>query len=167
LLCRNSNMMKSKRVAIQGGKASFHDMAARQYFTDARIELSECRTFRQQVKQLVDGEVDYIVMAIENTLAGSILPNYGLLLNSPVTIIGEVYLRIQQNLMALPGQKLTDIKKVMSHPMALHQCNEFLENHPELMSFETHDTADSAREIREKEQGGSCSHRRRFGCRNL
>ena len=145
-------MKKQTRAAIQGGKASFHDMAARQYFSGHDIELSECRTFRQQVQQLVAGEVDYVVMAIENTLAGSILPNYGLLQNSPVTIIGEVYLRIQQNLMALPGQQLAGIKTVMSHPMALHQCSEFLESHPELMSLETHDTADSAREIREKEQ---------------
>ncbi len=147
-------MSKITKIAIQGGKASFHDMAARQYFADAQVDICECRTFREQIQQLLAGDVDRVVMAIENTLAGSILPNYALLQSSPTHIIGEVYLRIEQNLMALPGQKLTDIRNVKSHPMALHQCSEFLESHPEIVSNESHDTADSAREIKEQNQKG-------------
>ena len=106
------------------------------------------------MQALVEGEAGYAIMAIENTLAGSILPNYFLLERSPVKIIGEVYLRIEQNLMALPGQKLAEIEFVKSHPMALHQCSDFLEAHPHLRGIETYDTAESAREIREQAQKG-------------
>lgn len=138
------------KIAIQGGKASFHDMVTRQYFKDQPVELVECRTFRQQCSYLIEGTVDFVVMAIENSLAGGILPNYSLLERFPFKIIGERYLHIKQNLMALPGQTLQDITLVRSHPMALHQCSEFLEQHPHLHGEETHDTADSAREIREQ-----------------
>ncbi|MFQ5648987.1 MAG: prephenate dehydratase [bacterium] len=142
------------KIAIQGGRASFHDMAARAYFADTEIELKACRTFRQQIQDLLAGEVACAVLAIENTLSGSILPNYSLLQNAAVTIAGEVYLHIRQNLMALPGQALADIEWVKSHPIALHQCSEFLEDHPHLRSVETHDTAESAREIREQRETG-------------
>ncbi len=138
------------RIAIQGGKASFHDLVARQYFPGHELALVECRTFRQQCTYLQAGQVDFVVMAIENSLAGGILPNYTLLQRFPFTIVGERYLHVKQNLMALPGQTITDIKIVRSHPMALHQCNEFLEQHPHICGEESHDTADSAREIREK-----------------
>lgn len=142
------------KVAIQGGRASFHDMAVRNYFGENSIQLSECRTFRDQFVQLMEGEVDYVVMAIENSLAGSILQNFSLIEKFKVQIIGEVYLRVQQNILALPGQTLADINMVWSHPMALHQCNEFLEAHPNLRSVEKFDTAESAREIREKKLNG-------------
>ena len=146
--------MNSTKIAIQGGRASFHDLAACQAFPNHRVEIIPCGTFRKQMQTLVESAADYAVMAIENTLAGSILPNYGLLERSSVTIIGEVYLRIEQNLMALPGQKLADIEFVKSHPMALHQCSDFLEAHPHLRGVETDDTAESAREIREQNQKG-------------
>lgn len=142
------------KIAIQGGPASFHDMAARTFFRDQGFDLSPCRTFRQQIQQLLASEVDFVVMAIENTLSGCILPNYHLLLDSDVTIIGEVYLHIQQNLMALPGQTLGQIRSVESHPIALHQCSDFLEAHPAIVPVETHDTADSARNIGESNAKG-------------
>lgn len=142
------------KIAIQGGKASFHDLAVKIYYHDTTTELVECRTFRQLCIAIKDGEADAAVMAVENTLAGSILPNYALLEEYPVTITGEIYLHIRQNLMALPGQKLTNIASVRSHPMALMQCSNFLEDHPQLKSIETFDTAESAREIREKNWPG-------------
>lgn len=143
-----------KRIAIQGGEASFHDMAARAYFTERPIDLIECTTFRQQFVEIVEGRAEYAVMAIENSLAGSILPNYALLEEFPVSIVGETYLPIQQHLMALPGQSLANITTVRSHPMALHQCSRFLHSREHLASIETHDTAQSAQEIREKNLKG-------------
>lgn len=142
------------KIAIQGGEASFHDMAAREHFKGSEIDLIECWTFRQQCTALAKGQADRAVMAIENSLAGSILPNYGLLEEFPIIIVGEIYLQIQQHLMALPGQQLSDIKSVRSHPMALHQCSDFLETHSQIRSVETHDTAASAGEIREKNLQG-------------
>ncbi len=142
------------KIAIQGGEASFHDMAVREHFTDSEIDLIQCWTFRQQCTELAKGRADCAVMAIENSLAGSILPNYGLLEEFPITIVGEIYLQIQQHLMALRGQRLSDIETVRSHPMALLQCSNFLENHSQIRSVETHDTAESACEIREKNLKG-------------
>lgn len=142
------------KIAIQGGQASFHDMAARQYFTEGQFELLECQTFRQMCRRLLEKEADLGVMAIENSLVGSLLPNYALLQEYPFFVIGETYLHIQQNLMALPGQSLADIQYIRSHPMALHQCSDFLESHPEIRVIESFDTAESAREISEKEMKG-------------
>jgi len=136
----------NKKIAIQGTEASFHDMAAREYFGSA-IDLVECRTFRQQCRELVADGSDYALMAIENSLVGSILPNYGLLEEFPIEIAGEVYIRIQQHLLALPGQRLADIASVCSHPIALQQCSEFLESQPQIRCIESHDTAASAKEI--------------------
>lgn len=136
----------NKKIAIQGTEASFHDVAAREYFGSA-IDLVECRTFRQQCRELVADGSDYALMAIENSLVGSILPNYGLLEEFPIEIAGEVYIRIQQHLLALPGQRLADIASVRSHPIALQQCSEFLESQPQIRSIESHDTAASAKEI--------------------
>ncbi|MFQ5638203.1 MAG: prephenate dehydratase [bacterium] len=144
----------SLKVAIQGGQASFHDMAVRQYFKGHSIELCECRRFRQQCIEVVEKNVDCAVMAIENSLSGSFLANYTLLQEFPLRITGEIYLRIQQNLMALPGQALSDIQSVHSHPMALHQCSNFLDGHTQIRCVETFDTAESAREISEKKLKG-------------
>ncbi|MCK6622066.1 MAG: hypothetical protein HUU32_09275 [Calditrichaceae bacterium] len=138
------------KVAIQGGQASFHHLAARQYFNGQEFEMAECRTFRQLCQVLQNGKADRAVMAIENSLLGSILPNYALLQEYSFHISGETYLHIRHNLMALPGQSLKDIRFVCSHPLALLQCSEFLEQHPRLRAQESFDTAESAREIREK-----------------
>lgn len=137
------------KISIQGERTSFHDMAAQTYFGKA-VEILECITFQEVCQTLADLRCDHAVMAIENTLVGSILPNFGLIQRFPVTIEGELYLRIEQNLMALPGQSLEAIRVVRSHPMALQQCSNFLERHPNLKLLEAFDTAGSAREIREK-----------------
>lgn len=144
----------TKRIAIQGIEASFHDMAAHQFFSDIAIEVFPCRTFEQLCKSVAAGDCDFGLMAIENSLVGSILPNYNLLGKYPLQVTGETYLHIEQNLMALPGQKLQDIHSVRSHPMALHQCSEFLEKHPSIRGVETFDTAESARDVQQQQLSG-------------
>ena len=147
-------MNKNITVAIQGGIASFHDLAARQYFHEQTITPLACKTFRQVVLAVEKGTVDYGIMAIENSLVGSILPNYTLLQQFPVSIVGEFYLPIHHQLLALPGQQLKDLRMVRSHPMALQQCSDYLESQPQLQQVEWEDTAESAREIAEKNESG-------------
>jgi prephenate dehydratase len=142
-------MLNTLKIAIQGGPASFHDVVAQQYFAGQDIQVLPCMTFQRVCAAVKNREADYGVMAIENALAGSILGNYSLLQEYPVSITGEAYLPIEQNLLALPGQSLADIKLVRSHPMALLQCTNFLEEHPHIQALESADTAESAREIRE------------------
>ena len=142
------------KIGIQGVKAAFHDVAARQYFDTDKIELSEFRDFRSMSQAVAKEEVDYAMMAIENTLAGSLLPNYGLLEEFNLNIIGEEYLRIQMQLMALPGEQLQDITQVLSHPIALSQCGVFLEKYPSWKVTEADDTASSAMLISKKELKG-------------
>lgn len=144
------------KISIQGERASFHDMVASRYFSQ-ELEIVECRTFTEVCQTLVDGQVDQAVMAIENTLVGSILPNFALLNQFEVTITGEAYLRVEQNLMALPGDTLETITTVRSHPMALLQCSRFLEQHPHLTGLESFDTAGSAREIKEQRLSGTAA----------
>ncbi len=138
--------MTKRHIAIQGAEASFHHQVAIEYFSKD-IDILECRSFVQVCEALQNGQVDNAVMAIENTFTGSLLPNYGLLQNYPLHIIGEYYLHIEQHLMALPGQRIQDIEYVHSHPIALNQCNWFLEQHPHLIAIEKYDTAGSAQEI--------------------
>ena len=147
----------STRVAIQGGQASFHHVAANLYFGKDGLELCESRTFRQQCLAVVERRADVAVMAIENSLTGSILPNYVLLQRFQLHIQGEIYLRIKQNLMALPGQELSDIHTVRSHPIALEQCSDFLSETPQINCIESFDTAESAREIRESNLLGAAA----------
>jgi prephenate dehydratase len=141
-------------IAIQGGPASFHDVVAQRYFAPTEIQSLPCMTFQRVFASVKNGEADFGVLAIENSLAGSILGNYSLLHDYPVSIIGEAYLPIEQNLLALPGQSVKDIRVVRSHPMALLQCSNFLEEHPHLQALEAADTAESAREIRENNLTG-------------
>lgn len=145
------------KIAIQGGKASFHDEAVQLYFGENNHELIECATFRGLCNNLANGDADLAVMAVENTLAGSILPNYGLINEYSFHISGEVYLHIVQNMMALPGQKLQDIATVKSHPMALNQCSKYLEELQWIRGIESEDTAESAREISEKQLTGTAA----------
>lgn len=105
------------------------------------------KTFRDMVTTLKDRRSDYGIMAIENSLAGSIIPNYNLIIHSNMHITGEIYLRIKQNLVALPGVELTDIREVFSHPMAILQCQEFFDSYPHIRLIESIDTALSAEEI--------------------
>jgi prephenate dehydratase len=142
------------KVAIQGVKACFHDVAARKYFASQgvpEIQPVECSTFGRLGIALKTGEADFAVMAIENTIAGSILPNYSLLETHGFKILGEVYLRIEMCLLALPSQELKDIRFVQSHPMAILQCQEFLSTLPEAKAVEASDTAESAKEIQAKQ----------------
>ena len=142
-------VMKKLKIGIQGIKASFHDMAARAHFDQREIELVEIRDFRALSEATAKGEIDYAVMAIENTIAGSILPNYGFIEEFGLKILGEEYLRISMQLLALPGTILTDIEEVISHPMALRQSMKFLKDHPSWKISEVNDTAASAKKIKQ------------------
>ncbi len=150
----NEIIPKVKRIAIQGGYGAFHEIAALKYFENDEIEIVPRNTFKDLFKALKTGHVDYGITAIENSLAGSILPNYTLLLESNMTIIGEIYLRIKQNLVALPGQDIKDIKEVYSHPMAILQCQKFFEEYPHIKLIDSADTALSAKEIADKQLTG-------------
>ncbi len=136
----------STRITIQGYEGSFHQVAA-QLFHGRNVEVIPCDTFRDVVKIAANKkESDGGVMAIENSIAGSILPNYNLLQKSNLKIIGEIYLQIRQNLLVNPGVKLEDIKEVHSHTMALQQCYGFLDKYKWKL-VETDDTALSAKHI--------------------
>ncbi|PHQ62561.1 MAG: prephenate dehydratase [Maribacter sp.] len=138
------------KIAIQGIKGSNHHQVAREYFGDD-IELAECRSFDAVVDMLLDESVDKGVMAIENSIAGSIIPNYALVYHNNLHIIGEHYLSIHHNLMALKGQGITDITEVRSHPMALLQCKKFFKDYPNIKLVEDVDTAETAKCIQEQQ----------------
>jgi prephenate dehydratase len=150
------------KVGIQGVRASFHDVAARLWCEGQEIQAVECPSFPKLAAALRDGDADLCMMAIENSIAGSILPNYSLLETHGFKIVGEVYLRIEHSLMALPGQKIGDLMTVQSHPMALLQCEDFLFAHPGLKAIEASDTAESAKEIadRKLKGAGAIAHKR-------
>ncbi|HRT34375.1 MAG TPA: prephenate dehydratase [Bacteroidales bacterium] len=148
MLRDNRKDYESKKVAIQGIKGSFHEVAACRYFSQCQLDIIECETFEEIISSLCNRKADYGVMAIENTVAGTILRNYELLRDNPVRIIGEEYLRIKQNLLCFPGQQLKDISEVHSHHMAISQCREFFKQYPSIKLVESVDTAQSAKEIR-------------------
>jgi len=137
------------RVGIQGGAGSFHEISSLFHFG------SECEnvafdSFSKLVDAIDSNELDAGLMAIENTVAGSLLPNYALLKDKNIQIIGEILLRIEQNLLSLPNQSIEDIHEVHSHPMALQQCAKFFKQYPHIKLIESDDTANSARRIAEK-----------------
>jgi len=135
-----------KSVAIQGVKGSFHHIVSQQYFGN-NIALQECLSFDNAVQSLLDEKTDAVIMAIENSIAGSIIPNYALIDNHNLHIVGEQYLDIQHNLMALPNQSIEAITEVYSHPMALLQCKDFFKKHPHIKLIEDKDTAEVAQRI--------------------
>lgn len=137
-------------IAIQGIKGSNHHQVAKDYFGD-NVDLVECLSFDFLVDQLLQGKADKGVMAIENSIAGSIIPNYALVYHNNLHIIGEHYLNIHHNLMVLKGQKIEDIEEVRSHPMALLQCKEFFRAYPHIKMVEDVDTAETAKQIQEKQ----------------
>lgn len=143
-----------KRIAIQGIEGSFHDIAAHRFFEGEEVELVCCNTFEEMFARL-KVERDLLgLMAIENTIAGSLLHNYELLRESGMTIVGEHKLRIRHSLMCLPDESWEDLKEVNSHPVALMQCRQFLNRHPEFKIVETGDTAGAAADIsRERRHG--------------
>ena len=136
----------TKRISIQGFEGCFHQLAARQFFGN-NVQVVYCASFKELVKTAADKKnADGAVMAIENSIAGSILPNYNLLLKSNLKITGEIYLQINQHLLVNPGVKLSDIREVHSHPMAIQQCFGFLDKYNWKL-IETEDTALSAKHI--------------------
>ena len=136
-----------KRIAIQGSIGSFHDMAAHQYFNNEQIQLICCSTFEQVFENIKRDPTVIGMLAIENTIAGSLLHNYELLRNSGTTIVGEYKLHIEHSICCLPDDTWETIKEVHSHPVALMQCRNFLENHPDLKAVEASDTAGAAKMI--------------------
>jgi prephenate dehydratase len=138
-----------KIIAIQGVQGSFHHLVAQEYYHQ-EVEVLECMSFAELTKSLIKGEANEGVMAIENSIAGSILPNYALIDENNLKVVGEHYIPIDMNFMAMPGQKIENIKKVYSHPMALLQCKEFFKKYPHIKLIEDSDTAEVARRISEK-----------------
>ena len=141
-----------KKIAIQGVKGCFHEQAARLFYQEhGNIvpQTVECLTFDDLYKSIDKGVADAAVMAIENTVSGGLLPNFELLRKYDRKIKGEVFLRIQQNLMALPGQTIEDIKEVRTHYMAINQTREFFKDYPWIRLVESEDTAKSAADVAE------------------
>ena len=138
----------ARRVAIQGYKGCFHEQAARLFYGDLPVEVKECDTFPGLFQALDEGQADAAVMAIENTVSGGLVHNFELLRAQQRSVKGEVYIRIQQNLMALPGQRLEDIREVRTHYMAINQTRPWFEkNAPWMKISESEDTAKSAAEV--------------------
>lgn len=139
-----------KKIAIQGVKGCFHEQAARLFYEkhgNVAPDIVECLAFADLYKSMDTGEADAAVMAIENTVSGGLLPNFELLRKYDRKIKGEVFLRIQQNLMALPGQSIEDIKEVRTHYMAINQTRQFFKDYPWIRLVESEDTAKSAAEV--------------------
>lgn len=136
------------KIAIQGIKGSNHHQVAKDFFGED-IELLECMTFDAIIDHLLDGTADKGIMAIENSIAGSIIPNYNLVYHNKIHVIGEHYLSIHHNLMVLRGTTMEDVKEVHSHPMALLQCKEFFKDYPHIKLVESVDTAETAKRIKE------------------
>jgi len=146
-----------KRVAIQGGLGAYHEIAARHYFKGEELEIVPCHTFRDIFAEADKDPMLVGVMAIENTIAGSLLQNHDLLKMNHLQIAGEHKLRITHSLAALPGQSIQDIKEVMSHPIALMQCEDFLDTLPGIKVVEHDDTALAAKEIRDSQLSGTAA----------
>ena len=143
-----------KKVAIQGFEGSYHDIATRLFFKNEETELICCETFGEVFDALAADSETIALVAIENTIAGSLLHNYELLRNSGMAIVGEQKLRIAHCICCLPDEDWADLHEVHSHPVALAQCEAFLQRHPELKAVQAEDTALSAKEIKEKHLKG-------------
>lgn len=151
-----------KRVAIQGGLGAYHGIAAELFFNSEEVEIVPCATFRSIFTTIKKNPNVIGIMAIENTIAGSLLPNYELLKSYKLPIAGEYKLRISHCLAAWPGQTIHDVREIQSHPMALMQCHEFLTTLPGVKVVEHEDTALAARDIQMHALTGSaaiCSER--------
>jgi len=147
--------MKNQKIIVQGVAGCFHEEAAHKYFGDFPLEIIPARTFSDLASTLVSNAQDHLaIIAIENSIAGSLLQNYRIIRENHLRVIGEVYLRIKHNLMALPNQSMEDIKEVHSHPMALNQCLDFLREYPHIRLVEKEDTAQSAHNIIVKKMQG-------------
>ncbi len=138
-----------KKVAIQGLKGSFHHEAANHFFGE-HLTLIECEDFPTMIRSVTEGKADQGIMAIENSLAGCIIPNYNLLRTHDVEVIGEVGIRVRMNVMALPGTRGEEIDEVHSHQMAIRQCGNFFNDYPTIKVVESFDTAGSAKKIQQE-----------------
>ncbi|MCB9360341.1 MAG: prephenate dehydratase [Flavobacteriales bacterium] len=137
------------RIAIQGIEGCFHQIAANKHF-EKEVDVLCCESFPSLITEVEKGtNCDLAIMAIENTIAGSILQNYKLLQQSSLKIIGEVYIPIVQNLIGIPGVKLSEIEEIHSHPMAIYQCSDFLSSFKNVKVIETDDTAASVKRIKD------------------
>lgn len=145
---------KPVKVLIMGGYGTFHEIAALHYFSNVPAEIYPSNSFQDMFNQMKDNAADYGISAIENSVAGSILPNYNLISDSDLQIVGEIYLRVCQNLVALPGQTIDDLKEVYSHPMAILQCQAFFEKYPHIKLIDSRDTATCIRDISLNNQKG-------------
>ena len=143
-----------RKVAIQGVIGSFHDIAAHKFFEDEPIEIVCCDTFEQEFEEMKQDSNLVALIAIENTIAGSLLHNYELLRESGMQIVGEHKLRISHSIMCLPEDNWEDITEVNSHPVAFMQCRRFLNQHSHLKVVETDDTAGAAKDISENQLHG-------------
>ncbi|WP_246255653.1 prephenate dehydratase [Cyclobacterium plantarum] len=146
-------MEKQLKIAIQGVLGSFHHQVAQQYFGES-IAVFGFNTFEEVAKSVENGTVDFAVMAIENSIAGAILPNYDIIDRHDLFVVDEYYLPISHNLMALPGQQLSAIREARSHPMALLQCKHFFASHPGILPVDDVDTAYVAKVIAEQKLQG-------------
>ena len=146
-----------KRITIQGEAGCFHDATAHEYFAGEDIETIACPSFREMFDMLHADSNLIGTLAIENTIAGSLLQNHELLRGSDLTIVGEHKMYISQSLAALPGQELKDIHEVVSHPIALMQCEDYLLQHPWMKMVEGYDTAGCAKQIAERSSMGSAA----------
>ena len=136
------------KIAIQGGQGSFHHEAVNELFKGQEYTIIDKDHFRGVAESLVKKESDFGLIALENSIAGCILPNYNLIKNNNLKIVGEIYLPIEHNLMVLPGVKIEDVHEIYSHSMALLQCEDFLNQYPEIKRIDYVDTANSAKKIR-------------------
>ncbi|MCF0176708.1 MAG: prephenate dehydratase [Bacteroidales bacterium] len=142
-----------KTVAVQGFHGCFHEQAARLFYQKVEGEVPrvlECDSFDQLFTSIEGGKADAAVMAIENTVSGGLLPNFEIMRKYGKKIKGEIFLRIVQNLMAMPGQKIEDIREVRTHYMAINQTRPFFKDYPGIRLVESEDTAKSAKEIAEQ-----------------
>lgn len=144
----------NKTIAIQGYRGCFHQEAAAKYFNSKELTVLECDTFNKLGEAISNEVAPVAIMAIENSIAGSILQNYRILRENDFTIVGEVFLRIVHNLMALPGETIKELKEASSHPMAINQCLQFFKKHPHIKLVESHDTALSAKVVSEQKLRG-------------
>jgi len=144
-------MSVDKRIIIQGIEGCFHQEAAQQFFNTPEVDTVPADSFDELADILQRHEADHMaIMAIENSIAGSLLQNYRILREREFSVVGEVYLRIKHNLMAIAGQSIADIREVSSHPMAINQCLEYFVQYPEIKLVKSEDTALAARQISEK-----------------
>lgn len=149
-------LQATKPIAIQGVQGSFHEIAAKKYFGN-EIKLEMCDSFPGLFQAMESGRSSFGVVAIENTVAGTILPNYALLRNSTYRIIGEVYLRIEHQLLGLQGSRIEDLEEVYSHPMAINQCRHFFRAYPHIKLISADDTAASAARLAQSQTVGQAA----------